>query len=308
MLLRGTKLATSGGDADGDTPPGHVEHTRQCVRLACLLEVTALKPGNVHPLASFEDATYQDFTRAADAAADSLSNATPTTVGKSILDAVAATRSVTPTNVNLGILLLLGPLCAVPEGWSVRAGLPDVLAGLDEDDAADVYEAIRMAKPGGLNHVETGDVQEGPTGSLVEMMQLAANHDAIAAEYVHGFPLVLDFGLPRLEVLDDFAAKWEEHVVGLHLELMARRPDTLIARKCGEAVAEDAASRAYDVLAAGWPSTQLGRDLFREFDNWLREDGHRRNPGTTADLVAACLFVGFRDGLLKRPQLPMFDG
>ena len=29
-------------------------------------------------------------------------------------------------------------------------------------------------------------------------------------------------------------------------------------------------------------------------------DGHRRNPGTTADLVAAGLFVLLREGIMKR--------
>ena len=42
---------------------------------------------------------------------------------------------------------------------------------------------------------------------------------------------------------------------------------------------------------------------FREFDAWLRADGHRRNPGTTADLIAASLFAAFRDGILPMPSL-----
>jgi len=38
-----------------------------------------------------------------------------------------------------------------------------------------------------------------------------------------------------------------------------------------------------------------------DFDFWLRSDGHRRNPGTTADLIAAALFVLLRDGLIDPP-------
>ncbi len=285
----------------------HVAHVRECVRLACLLEATAVKPGNVHPFASFEDARYEDFVKAADVVAEPLSRTTATSVGRSVLEAVRRTREVASHNVNLGITMLLAPLCAVPSGWSIRAGLPDVLAELDESDAGPLYEAIRLSGAGGLGEVKGGDVRAEPTGSLREMMRLAAERDTIAAEYADGFPLVLDFGLPRLEVLDDFATRWEEHVVRLHLELMARQPDTLIARKCGVATAKESASRAYDVLAAGWPTERLGQTLFRELDDWLRADGHRRNPGTTADLVAACLFVGFRDRLLKPPsELPTF--
>ena len=36
--------------------------------------------------------------------------------------------------------------------------------------------------------------------------------------------------------------------------------------------------------------------MYAEFDAFLRADGNRRNPGTTADLIAAILFAGLRDG------------
>ena len=48
-----------------------------------------------------------------------------------------------------------------------------------------------------------------------------------------------------------------------------------------------------------------GREAIDEFDTWLRADGHRRNPGTTADLVAASLFVALREGIITMPpQVP----
>jgi triphosphoribosyl-dephospho-CoA synthase len=285
-----------------DNPTGdHVAHVARCVELACVLEATALKPGNVHPHASFGDATFRDFTRAARVVAPILAGTRPRTVGLTILEAITRTREAVPHNVNLGLVLVLAPLCAVPGDRLLRSGIADVLAGLTEEDARHAYEAIRLAAPGGLGNVTENDVAAPPTGTLRDVMRLAAERDTIAAEYAEGFPLILEFALPRLEVLDDFTHRWDEHVVRLHLELMARTPDTLIARKCGRDVAEESASRAYDVLAAGWPEVRLGRELFREFDAWLRADGHRRNPGTTADLVAGCLFAGFRDRLLKPP-------
>ena len=65
------------------------------------------------------------------------------------------------------------------------------------------------------------------------------------------------------------------------------------------------AAHAAAVLAAGWPHTDAGRVAIAEFDHWLRADGHRRNPGTTADLVAACLFVALREGIITLPpQVP----
>ena len=55
-------------------------------------------------------------------------------------------------------------------------------------------------------------------------------------------------------------------------------------------VAREASKRAASVLKSDMTPRELAR-----FDRWLRADGHRRNPGTTADLIAACLFVCLRD-------------
>jgi triphosphoribosyl-dephospho-CoA synthase len=85
----------------------------------------------------------------------------------------------------------------------------------------------------------------------------------------------------------------------LHLELMACCPDTLIARKCGAEFAIESAHRAEAVLRSV-PDAGSVRDAeeFNHFDRWLRADGHRRNPGTTADLVTAALFAALREGAI----------
>jgi triphosphoribosyl-dephospho-CoA synthase len=48
----------------------------------------------------------------------------------------------------------------------------------------------------------------------------------------------------------------------------------------------------------------LDSQLYAEFDAWLRADGHARNPGATADLVAAALYVALREGTI---ELPLFS-
>jgi triphosphoribosyl-dephospho-CoA synthase len=53
------------------------------------------------------------------------------------------------------------------------------------------------------------------------------------------------------------------------------------------------------VLDAGLPGDQGHEQALADFDFWLRSDGHRRNPGTTADLIAAALFVLLREGRLR---------
>ena len=276
------------------------------VRLACLMEATARKPGNVHPRASFADLTYGDFVRSAEAVAEPLSHARETGVGAAVLESISRTRAVVGRNTNLGIVLLLAPLAAAdtrgggrPLGEAVR----EVLTGLTREDASLVYRAIRLAQPGGMGEVGEEDLSREPAGTLVEVMRLAAGRDTIAKQYATGFDLVLNFGVPVLEAGGDFAADWETVVIGLHLRLMAREPDTLIARKCGRGVAEESARRARGVLDAGWPGAAEGRRKVAELDGWLRGDGNRRNPGTTADLVTACLFAALREGRIEAPPL-----
>src|SRR5437667_418945 len=83
-----------------------------------------------------------------------------------IVEAVQATRLVARTNTNLGIILLLSPLAAVPAGESLRDGLLPVLDRLDIADADATYEAIRLANPGGLGRVPEQDVSHEPTQNL----------------------------------------------------------------------------------------------------------------------------------------------
>jgi len=54
-------------------------------------------------------------------------------------------------------------------------------------------------------------------------------------------------------------------------------------------------------LAAGRPGDAAYHEAVSDLDFWLRSDDHRRNPGTTADLVAAGLFVALREAIIKFP-------
>ncbi len=82
---------------------------------------------------------------------------------------------------------------------------------------------------------------------------------------------------------------------------MSRHPDSLIARKCGLATATQAASFAKRVLETGRPGDHEYHEAASDFDFWLRSDGHRRNPGTTADLITAGLFVALREAIIELP-------
>jgi len=276
----------------------------ELAKIACVAEVCAPKAGNVHPGAGFADVTWQDFVESAQAVAPVLDRATELGVGRTILDAVKVTKEAVGSNTNLGILLLLAPLCAVPVDEPLAQGVQRVLAATDQNDAQQIYEAIRIAQPGGLGHADKADVDQGaPDVGLVEAMKWAADRDDVAREYVTGFDDVLNVIALRLAQHYVDRQALVQAIVYVHLEQMARRADTLIARKCGQEVAAESSMRAATVLDTGWPDSSAGREAFVELDAWLRGDGNQRNPGTSADLICAGLFVALRQEMIEWPAL-----
>src|SRR2546430_1355088 len=98
----------------------------RCAQLACILEVTARKAGNVHPGHAFDDLTHVDFLKSAAAIVPSLDGFQ--SLGLTVLHALEATRAVVSSNTNLGIILLLAPLAAATKAPALRLGLRGVLA------------------------------------------------------------------------------------------------------------------------------------------------------------------------------------
>jgi triphosphoribosyl-dephospho-CoA synthase len=283
-----------------DDTPARLERLLQT---ACILEATARKPGNVHPGHSFPDLKYQDFIDSAHAVAPILAKTVELGVGQAIRDAVAATCECVGSNANLGIILLLVPLAAVPPPTPLIDGIGAVLADLTVRDAELAYDAIRLAHPGGMGEVPDQDIRSTPTQSLLDVMRLAADRDLIARQYATNYSLVLGTGLPYLaQFREDFEQSWESAIVGLQLVLLSQNPDSLILRKCGSEVAQEASLRAQAVLRNTPRETLTDQSALHDFDTWLRADGHRRNPGTTADLIAASLFAAFRDGGVAVPD------
>ncbi len=271
-----------------------------CASLACLLEATSPKLGNVHPRASFSDVEYGHFVTSALIIGPILDRAAQRGVGPTVREAVGATMRGVGANTNLGTLLLLGPLAAVPADQPLREGLAGVLAALGPDATADFYAAIRLASPGGLGAAAEADVTADapPRLPVVEVMRLAADRDMVARQFTNGFLDVFDRCAAEIEEASRRGESLFDAILLAQLRLMALHGDSLIERKCGAETAQQAKARAAAVLQ----SRSEGADVFlrrcSELDAWFRADGHRRNPGTTADLLAAGLFVLLREGRL----------
>jgi triphosphoribosyl-dephospho-CoA synthase len=270
------------------------EEVGTAAQLACLLEASAPKPGNVSPGRHFHDTRYEDFLASAVAIGPAMATAGRRSLGATIRTAVAATRCLTPRNTNLGIVLLLAPLCraaCAPAPRPLRERVRRVLAETSIADADGVYQAIRLAAPRGLGVTGAQDVAGSPTVTLREAMALAADRDSVAREYVTDFNITFSLGAPALRTALTEGLGWTDAVVDAYLAVLAQVPDSHVARKLGSAAAEAISGRVREVRALGGVRTATGRAALAALDAELRDDRNTRNPGTSADLTAAAICV-----------------
>lgn len=274
---------------------------------ACWLDVAVLKPGNVSVFSAGHRMQAAQFVASAQAAAGPLL-AHGERVGSRIEAAMAATWRAVGCNTNLGILLLCAPIAAAAEREgahdspaALRNALGQVLAELDVADARAAYRAIAQANPGGLGDAPEQDVHDEPTLGLREAMALAAGRDRIAHQYACGFDDLFDIGLARLprgfalmsdapgEPADAATARAVQRVF---LGYLGANPDSHIVRKHGEAVAQTVMAAAQARAVGERPEDEAG---LAAWDESLKAQGI--NPGTSADLTVATLFLA---GLLGR--------
>jgi len=278
-------------DESFSTIRGRVSNRVDAVRLACELEAQAPKLGNVHPTARFDDCEYHDFIAAAIEIAPVLgSDDRSLSLGDRVLSAVERTRTVTAANVNLGIILLIAPLAMADD----LKMLGTILMAITPQDGRKVFEAIRLASPGGMKRDDVADEHDVQSThwqpiDLIAAMKQAADRDRIALQYASDFTDFFENVVPIVCEEVSRSVPVSSAIVTAQLRLMAYDIDSLIARKCGIEIAAEARHRAVDCLASDTAQSRAS------FDAWLRADGNRRNPGTTADLIAAALFWLLRE-------------
>jgi triphosphoribosyl-dephospho-CoA synthase len=272
-------------------------------RDACLAELEALKPGNVHRLADGHAMTVADFAASAEAAAPQIGRK-GLSVGQRIRFAVEATQRAVGQNTNLGIVLLAAPLAQAafaPQRGDLHSRLRRVLQELSVEDAREAYLAIRMAKPGGLGEAPQHDVASAPEVSLIEAMRAAEARDRIAWNYTHDFADIFKLGLKWLAQAIE---RWRDPTwatARVYLGFLAHVPDTLIERKFGERVAAGVREEARPIESSlnESPSPEAMTGPLTAFDRALKERG--LNPGTSADLTVATLFAASLIAL-ERPE------
>jgi triphosphoribosyl-dephospho-CoA synthase len=166
-----------------------------------------------------------------------------------------------------------------------------VLKELSVEDAREAYQAIRAANPGGLGEAPAHDVRSEPDVTLLEAMRAAETRDRIAWNYTHDFDDIFRLGLKWFEQATE---RWNDPAwaaARVYLGFLAHVPDTLIERKFGDRVASRVREEARPI-ESGLTECQSPDAMIAPltaFDRALKERG--LNPGTSADLTVATLFV-----------------
>ncbi len=283
-------------------------------RDACAVELSALKPGNVHRYADGHGMTVADFVQSAEASAVHLSEP-GLGLGERIFRAVAATRAEVGCNTNLGIVLLCAPLAQAllhpAASGSLRERLRHVLRLADREDTEWLFRAIRLASPAGLGDSERHDVGRDADAPLVQVMGYAAARDRIAWQYATDYADIFADAVPRLRWLK---GRWDDEAwaaAAVFLDLLSRFPDTHVARKLGAETARAVSRRAMP-LARALASSDRPEDCsdrLSQLDRELKQEGI--NPGTSADLTVASLLIlrleplgSLRESTATRRRIP----
>ncbi|MCA9190270.1 MAG: triphosphoribosyl-dephospho-CoA synthase [Planctomycetales bacterium] len=280
----------------------------QAAALAILLEATSFKVGNVHPTAGFRDMHLEHFLVAGTSLQDVLKSVGPhSQVGAVVLECVQRCQQDVGTNTSLGTIILLAPLAIAKVRSSrrpLRASLADLLRNLTPQDARNIYLAIVESQAGGLGKQPKMDLREPAPDDLLDAMRAVANTDAVARQYVNDFEDIFERLLPWLLAETSRGFSTRQAIARTQIRWLAYEPDGLIVRKTGADVASqvqqlaqaaslelDETPTTYTASNVVQQSLPLQSTTLLELDSFLRRDGNRCNPGTTADLLAATVFT-----------------
>lgn len=307
------------------------KYISRCLELAILLEASAEKPGNVSRTASFGSTSFEHFLASAVGISTSFEHAAERGVavfeGKIAASEVRLGWTINECvkNVNmwqhggntlLGTAILLSPI-AVAAGMThpkqeifdistLRKNIKILVESTTPEDAVNVYEAIKTAKPGGLGVASDLDVNDPNSISkirrehitLYEIFKMASTYDTVCSEWTNNYPVTFDVAYPSLAQQLGNMGDLNTAIVYTFLKVLAECPDTLIARKTNAEKAREVSLIAKDILNLGDFATSGGKERLREFDHKLRESGNLLNPGTTADIISAalalCVLNGYR--------------
>jgi triphosphoribosyl-dephospho-CoA synthase len=296
-----------------------------CASLAALLEVSAYpKPGNVHRVRDFHNTKYEHFLASSVSLGQKMQyiaekshrincgsyDLSELRIGESILTAVNdMMKWQSGGNVHLGIILLFSPLAAATGSVmdenqadldELRKSLYTVIEGATPQDSVNIYRAIDVAMSAdNLGAVDQLDVTDTSSLDIIleeeltplDIFNECEGRDDICSEWVTGFEVTFTEGYPFLRGRLDEGAIINDATVDTFLKILSEHPDSLIQRKSGIEEASAVSEQAKIIIQTGGASTEDGLKMIYELDEELGKENGSLNPGTTADLTAASLFL-----------------
>lgn len=277
----------------------------RCAVLAMVLEVSGTpKPGNIDRDHDYVSTKYEDFLASAVGVCPIMEKACREGgIGSLILEASGeSVRWQGGGNTHFGAYILLFPLIKAAAKGSLdklRENAIDIVKDTTVEDAVDFYRAfsmveVRVKEPEDLTAVEkeldvrsSGSLEElGRRGiTMFDIMQISAKNDMVAREWVDGFRRSFE-AAEKIYSKRKFSTMNDATVL-TYLELLAEEPDTFIAKKYNMDKALYVQGLAIDVLERRMTLEELSRRLFIE----------KINPGSTADIVIAGLFIALLNGM-----------
>ena len=285
-------------------------------QIASALEVSGYpKPGNVHRTRNYDDMAFEDFIISGVVIGDTMrelaghtktiEDLSDANLGKYILDAVSETNNWIANNTNLGIMMMCVPIAAAAsisdDFKEIQENVGKLMDATTVEDAVNLYDAISLADAGGMGDQEEFDVMSEKAKdelrennqTMYDVLKISASWDRLASELTSAMPVSFELGYPTFseycKSCDD-VDKINKATVVTFMTILSEIPDTLISRKYGDEVAKGVSDKAKELLAYTDNFDDFTLKLL-EFDDYLYENGY--NPGTTADLTAASIFISY---------------
>ena len=281
------------------------EEIAKIAQIASALEVSGYpKPGNVHRTRDYDDMVFEDFIISGIVIGDTIREACSDVdvenplLGKYILQAVDETDRWIKNNTNLGIVMMTTPIAvaaAISDNFDeIRQNVVKLMANTSVDDACDLYDAINIADAGGMGDQDEYDVASDNAKqelrdnnqTMYDVLKISAPWDMLAREMTSDMPAVFELGYPTYHKLKEDKSLNDACVLTF-LTILSEVPDTLISRKYGSDEALKISMMTRDLLKL--KDADDFAEKLQEFDDYLYDNGY--NPGTTADLTAASIFV-----------------
>ncbi|NKQ38258.1 MAG: fumarate hydratase [Methanosarcinales archaeon] len=306
----------------------------KCAQLAMVLEVSAHpKPGNVDRTDDYKDTKYEHFLASSISIYDVIKDASQNDrfIGKSINNAVDLSTSwQNGGNTHFGAFILLIPIAMASGNLIKREELfsikefqrgvliKDILLNAHEivkktdiGDAIEFYKAFTSIEVK-VNTVKEFDLKQSDSiislseknMSLYDLMEISKGYDMIANEWVNGFnkcaecaKIIID-GMGQMGIFKKYNLNINEVIVYTFLFILANNRDTFIQTKFDIETADFVSNQALNII------TKLHENKFdfdstypsiQKFDDELLFK--KINPGSTADIVIAGLFIALMKGI-----------